>query len=122
MMDSLRDLQDAFYNHKGLLPKAIAPRVDKMAQLFSAAIACAEAAGKRVAELEAELAATAWRPVTEPPTEDDEYLVWCNSYEGFDMYHYSVKVGWYAPCGNDPDYWQPLPPPPSPDAPRPIGE
>ena len=67
----------------------------------------------RVAELEAQLAAPQWRPVKEKPVADDEYLVWCSSYEGCEIQSYSSRLNhWYSNAGNDADYWQPLPPPP----------
>ena len=66
----------------------------------------------RVAELEAQLAAQGWQPVTEKPTADDEYLVWCSSYEGGEIQSYSRRFNrWYSNTGNDADYWRPLPPP-----------
>ena len=67
----------------------------------------------RVAELEAQLAAQGWRPVTEKPVADDEYLVWCSSYEGCEIQSYSSRLNrWYSNAGNDADYWRPLPPAP----------
>ena len=67
----------------------------------------------RVAELEATLAAQGWRPVTEKPVADDEYLVWCSSYEGCEIQSYSSRLNrWYSNAGNDADYWRPLPPDP----------
>ena len=66
----------------------------------------------RVAELEATLAAQGWRPVTERPPADDEYLVWCSSYEGCEIQSYSKRLNrWYSNTGNDADYWLPLPTP-----------
>ena len=80
---------------------------------YRALLARAEAAEARVAELEAQLAAQQWRPVTEKPMRDDEYLVWCNSDEGCEILSYAVVFDtWYANDGNDPDYWRPLPPAP----------
>ena len=74
--------------------------------------AAATALVARVAELEAELAAQ-WRPVTEKPVADDEYLVWCSSYEGCEIQSYSSRLNrWYSNAGNDADYWRPLPPAP----------
>ena len=67
----------------------------------------------RVAELESQLAAQGWRPVTEKPVADDEYLVWCSSYEGCEIQSYSSRLNhWYSNAGNDADYWRPLPPAP----------
>ena len=71
------------------------------------------AARQRVAELESQLAAQGWRPVTEKPPADDEYLVWCSSYAGCEIQSYSKRLNrWYGNTGNDADYWQPLPPAP----------
>ena len=71
------------------------------------------AARQRVAELEAQIAAQGWRPVTEKPVADDEYLVWCSSYEGCEIQSYSSRLNrWYSNAGNDADYWRPLPPAP----------
>jgi hypothetical protein len=67
----------------------------------------------RVAELEAQLVAQGWQPVTERPPADDEYLVWCSSYEGCEIQSYSSRLNrWYSNAGNDADYWRPLPPAP----------
>ena len=58
-------------------------------------------------------AAQQWRPVTERPVADDEYLVWCSSYEGCEIQSYSSRLNrWYSNAGNDADYWRPLPPAP----------
>ena len=58
-------------------------------------------------------AAQQWRPVTERPKADDEYLVWCSSYEGCEIQSYSSRLNhWYSNAGNDADYWRPLPPAP----------
>ena len=66
----------------------------------------------RVAELEAQ-AAQGWQPVAERPPADDEYLVWCSSYEGCEIQSYSKRLNrWYSNTGNDADYWRPLPPAP----------
>jgi hypothetical protein len=71
-----------------------------------------DAALASVAELEAQ-AAQGWRPVTERPPADDEYLVWCSSYEGCEIQSYSKRPNrWYSNTGNDADYWRPLPPAP----------
>ena len=69
------------------------------------------------AQLDAARAGQGWRPVTEPPTEDGEYLVWCDSYEGCELQDYSTQLDrWYSNTGNPPDYWQPLPDKPDADA------
>jgi hypothetical protein len=74
--------------------------------------AAATVLAARVAELEAQLAAQ-WRPVTEKPVADDEYLVWCSSYGGCEIQSYSSRLNrWYGNADNDADYWRPLPPAP----------
>ena len=85
----------------------------RKARDYDALMARAEADEARVAELEAQLAAQGWRPVTEKPPTDDEYLVWCSSYEGCEIQSYSRRLNrWYSNTGNDADYWRPLPPAP----------
>ena len=89
-----------------------------MRRCVSALRANAKAAEKRVQELEAELAAQEWRPVTEPPTEKGLYLVYDADGERFfhaGIWPYRVvtwRNGWGSSLDGLADYWRPLPPPP----------
>ena len=115
------DIAPAIEMYRALLARAKAAEaeaVDSHRQLAELAAVMEEIEAERlalvarVAELEAQLAAQ-WRPVTEKPVADDEYLVWCSSYEGCEIQSYSSRLNrWYSNAGNDADYWQPLPPPP----------
>lgn len=81
----------------------------------------AEAAERRVAELEAQLAAQAWRPVTEPPIEEGEYWGW-DAHDGVFITHYNPDRdydddwAWSDWSGEmiPVDMWSPLIPPPPP--------
>lgn len=66
--------------------------VGDIAKERDAAIARAEAAERRIAELEAQLAAQAWRPVTKPPTEAG--------------YYQAVNDGIYEHCYYGPNGWE----------------
>lgn len=73
------------------------------------AITRVEAAERRVAELEA---ANEWRPVTEKPEQDGDYLV-CTYFGRCEIMLWS-DGSWYSDSGNDGSvsHWRPLPPPP----------
>ncbi len=78
-----------------------------LSELYSKALARAEAAERRVAELEARLA-DEWRPVTEQPTEAGYYQT---VNDGLYEHCYYGPNGWedyYLP----PTYWRPLTDPP----------
>jgi hypothetical protein len=69
----------------------------------------------RVAELEAQLAAQGWRPVTEKPTEPpdgetSEYLTW-NDFVGFTVRRYHDGQ-FHSAFRKQPTHWRPLPPAP----------
>ena len=73
----------------------------------------------RATELEARLTEQEWRPVTEKPERDGDYLVWCPGYAGVEIQTYSTRANRWYPVdyrvGNYPSYWRPLaatPPPP----------
>jgi len=69
----------------------------------------AEAAEKRVAELEA---AQAWRPVTEPP-EDINIEYWTYDRGDIDKMEWTGEH-WMMNCTYwYPSHWRPLPPPPT---------
>ena len=73
------------------------------------------AAEARVAELESQLAAQGWRPVTEKPTEPpdgetSEYLTW-NDFVGFTVRRYHDGQ-FRSVFRNPPTHWRPLPPAP----------
>ena len=78
----------------------------------------AEAAEKRIAELEA---AQAWRPVTEKPPKSGRYIVWNRQYPQLEaeMQFYDISTAsWYTNDADEqsvdyPTHWQPLPPPPT---------
>ena len=82
---------DALWN--GQLPMdRVLQTLKKENEGHIAAIARAEAAERRVAELEAQLAAQAWRPVTEKPTEAG--------------YYQAVNDGLYEHCYYGPNGWE----------------
>ena len=69
----------------------------------------------RVAELEAQLVAQGWRPVTEKPTEPpdgetSEYLTW-NDFVGFTVRRYHDGQ-FHSAFRKQPTHWRPLPPAP----------
>jgi hypothetical protein len=69
----------------------------------------------RVAELESQLAAQGWRPVTEKPPEPpdgetSEYLTW-NDFTGFTVRRY-LDGQFRSVFRNPPTHWRPLPPAP----------
>ena len=73
------------------------------------------AALARVAELEAQLDAQGWRPVTEKPTEPpdgetSEYLTW-NDFVGFTVRRYHDGQ-FHSAFRKQPTHWRPLPPDP----------
>ena len=53
----------------------------------------AEAAERRVQELEAQLAAQAWRPISEPPTEAGTYLLYDADGEPYLFSYRRVRPG-----------------------------
>lgn len=76
----------------------------------------AEAAEKRVQELESQLAAQAWRPVTEPPPNKDkpDIYLWCDPQQGATGI---IKFdGWFFNPANykpvDTGYYMIIPAPP----------
>jgi len=93
----------------------------QMGKERNAAIVRAEAAERRVAELEAQLAVQAWRPVTEPPIEEGEYWGW-DAHDGVFITHYNPDRdydddwAWSDWSGEmiPVDMWSPLIPPPPP--------
>lgn len=97
------------------------PNGHRLKEELARAVARAEAAERRVAELEAQLAAQAWRPVTEPPTEAGEYLGWESdgarrliivTYDPDLDYEDSWAWGdWYGEA-TPITHWRPLPAPP----------
>lgn len=84
-------------------------RADKAEDALAAAIARAEAAECELAELRA---ANEWRPVTEKPEQDGDYLV-CTYFGRCEIMLWS-DGSWYSDSGNDGSvsHWRPLPPPP----------
>ena len=81
-----------------------------------AALARAEEAEARVADLEAQLAAQQWRPVTEKPVVTMQYQVvvqHSRQQPAADHMAYYPSSGW---TGTDVIYWRPIPPLPAPDA------
>ena len=74
---------------------------------FDEIVGAVAALRARVAELEA---AQAWRPVTEPPQDNGDYLVFCwpGEYEVFLFWD-----GHWSRIGIPVYHWQPLPPPPT---------
>jgi hypothetical protein len=93
--------------------------VGDIAKERDAAIARAEAAERRVAELEARLAGEAWRPVTEKPEKSGHYLAYDADGEQFLFagvcpYRVARWDGkWNSGLNGLNDYWRPLPPPPT---------
>lgn len=92
------------------IPQSVLRRVAEGTLVFPEAPINAELdkAKKRIAALEAQLAAQAWRPVTEPPTENGDYLAYswpgeCEVLSFNDGYWSFVPV----------THWRPLPAPPS---------
>lgn len=91
-----------------------------MTALYDASVITAE---KRVQELEAQLAAQEWRPVTKPPTDEGEYWGW-DAHDGVFITHYTPDRdydddwAWSDYNGEmiPVDMWSPLisPPPPTP--------
>ena len=79
----------------------------------------------RVAELEAQLAAQGWRPVTEKPDKPGWYVVYDSDGHVFynaDIFPYRVArwTGkWDSALNGLVDYWRPLPPAPAPQEPTP---
>ena len=83
-------------------------------------LARAEAAERRVAELEARLAEQEWRPVTGDMAAG-HYLVFNENEpqlsEVMELVYNDILRQWYIPNGYDdimpaPTHWRPLPPPP----------
>lgn len=65
------------------------------------------------AELDALKAAQQGKPVSDPPQEYDDYLVWCPDYNGFEVKQYSIVTGeWHFGSNAAPTRWWPLPPAP----------
>ena len=84
----------------------------------SAALSRAEAAEQRVAELEAQLAAQAWRPVTEPPIEDGWYDVYAPDFKDYGEFQDTARwerSEWFV-YGEpiSPTHWAKLRPAPTP--------
>ena len=100
-------------------------RVAALEHALDAALARAEAAEARVAELEAQLAAQGWRPVTEKPDKPGWYVVYDSDGHVFynaDIFPYRVArwTGkWDSAFNGLVDYWRPLPPAPAPQEPTP---
>ena len=69
------------------------------------------AALARVAELEAQLDAQGWRPVTEEPVADGEYLTWNDFTTGFTVRRYRDGQ-FHSAFRNQPTHWRSLPPAP----------
>ena len=92
---------------------------DEVARLqadLTSALARAEAAEARVAELESQLAAQGWRPVTEEPLVAMQYQVvvqHSRQQSTADHMAYYPSSGW---TGTDVIYWRPIPPLPPPPA------
>ena len=104
------------------------PNGHRLKEELAAAIARAEAAEKRVQELEAQLAAQlapqAWRPVTgdDLPEDHDEALVTVENDDGYrfvDMAEFTVGGVWWQRVDTGwqelkrVTHWRPLPPPPA---------
>ena len=71
------------------------------------------AALARVAELEAQLAAQQWRPVTEKPTADETYLLYRASPPQTEPWRYDFGVWEDDRWDNEGfTHWRPLPPAP----------
>jgi len=78
----------------------------------------AEAAERRVAELEAQLAAQEWRPVTEPPIEDGWYDVYAPDFKDYGEFQDTARwerSEWFV-YGEpiSPTHWAKLRPAPTP--------
>ena len=87
--------------------------------LFAEEAARAEAAEAKLADLEAQLAAQQWRPVTEKPPEPpdgetSEYLTW-NDLTGFTVRRYRDGQ-FHSAFRKQPTHWRPLPPAPDLEA------
>ena len=85
--------------------------------LFAEEAARAEVAERLVTDLEAQLAAQQWRPVTEKPLVAMQYQIvvqHSRQQPAADHMAYYPSSGW---TGTDVIYWRPIPPlPPLPDA------
>ena len=86
---------------------------DKVNARADRLLARAEAAEARVAELEAQLVAQGWRPVTEKPTAHDSYLVYRAVPPRGEPWNYEFGIwddtGWDVSAVT---HWRPLPPAP----------
>ena len=93
---------------RGAYIMAIAPACE----MYRAALA-------RVAELESQLAAQQWRPVTEKPTDDGRYLIgWDYDEEaGAEVGDYmaAADMWFYQGAPATPTHWRPRPIPPLPN-------
>ena len=104
MEDSMNDMQR--------------PAIDLVYDDLLATIEERDAALARVAELEAQLAAQQWRPVTEKPEKPGWYSVYDSDGHVFynaDIFPYRVArwTGkWDSAFNGLVDYWRPLPPAP----------
>ena len=92
--------------------------VGDIAKERDAAIARAEAAERRVAELEAQLAVQAWRPVTEPPIEEGWYDVYAPDFKDYGEFQDTARwerSEWFV-YGEpiSPTHWAKLRPAPTP--------
>jgi hypothetical protein len=80
-----------------------------LSELYSKALARAEAAERELAELEARLA-DEWRPVTEPPEEDGWYDVYAPDFKDYGEFQDTARwerSEWFV-------YWDKLRPAPTP--------
>lgn len=72
---------------------------------------CTAYLNRKIQELEARLADQEWRPVTEKPTENGDYLTWIWSNE-YQVQTYDNGY-WYSDDMDPLTHWRPLPPPPA---------
>ena len=81
--------------------------------LFAEEAARAEVAERLVTDLEAQLAAQQWRPVTEKPEQPDTYLVYRGGAAHNEPWRYDFAVWEDAWDTEAFSHWRPLPPTPA---------
>ena len=104
------DLRERHDNLKNAYANLVEEAAERLVRMY--------AAERRVAELEAQLAAQGWRPVTEKPDKPGWYVVYDSDGHVFynaDIFPYRVArwTGkWDSALNGLVDYWRPLPPAP----------
>ena len=117
---ALHDMPFVMDNYRAALARAEAAEAEaaRLQYDLDRQLYRADALAARVAELEAQLAAQQWRPVTEEPEKPGWYVVYDSDGHVFynaDIFPYRVArwTGkWDSAFNGLVDYWRPLPPAP----------